>query len=108
MKMRKNKLDTKEIKRLVREGRVHDFYDSTTWRKAACTARTIQHNECQVCKTQGFYSPCEVVHHMKPLKMYPSLALRQDNLQCLCRNCHEEIHGRVRTVGDTQLNIEKW
>ena len=33
-----------------------------------------------------------MVHHVKPLEMYPDLALDLDNLVSLCDDCHDKAH----------------
>lgn len=45
------------------------------------------------------------VHHVRPLEDYPGLALDLDNLESLCRRCHERTkrrktkpHPKVRII----------
>lgn len=50
---------------------------------------------CYRClEMRGDVRAAEVVHHIQPLVDRPDLRLVEDNCQPLCRNCHEEIHGR--------------
>ena len=92
------------LRGLVIENNMHPFYSSEEWRKAAALARQEQHNECQRCKEKGYYSPCEMVHHIKYVKDRPELALTITNLECLCRNCHEEEHAEEKRF----MNEERW
>ncbi len=99
------------IKCLIANNNLHEFYASGEWQALAAAARDEQHNECQRCKARGYYSPCEAVHHIKYVKKYPELALTPENLECLCRKCHEKEHQKRhkkehRNEGFT--NIERW
>lgn len=91
------------IKGLIAKNDLNPFYFSAEWKELAKIARDAQHNECQRCKEKGYYSPCEFVHHIKYVKEYPELALSIENLECLCRNCHEEEHKKNK-----YMNEERW
>jgi 5-methylcytosine-specific restriction protein A len=92
------------IKELIVKGDMHSFYASSAWTALAARVREQQHNECQRCKNRGYYVPCDVVHHKQYVKKRPDMALDEGNLECLCRECHEEEHKRKRPM----LNEEKW
>lgn len=81
------------------------FYNSRLWRNKRKEILIRDNNECQLCKAFGGYKKANVVHHKKELEYFPSLALESDNLQSLCRECHEKIHNRV---SKEDLNEEKW
>ncbi len=50
---------------------------------------------CHRClELRGDIRKSEVVHHIQAVADRPDLRLVADNCQALCRNCHEEIHGR--------------
>ena len=83
------------------------FYNSRTWRNKRKEILIRDNNECQICKGDGRVSKASVVHHIKELEQRPDLALVSFNLQSVCRNCHEALHGREKKV-ITQLNIERW
>lgn len=55
---------------------------------------------CERCLAKGIYKAAEVVHHkikLTPaLAQRPDIALNWDNLEALCRDCHEKEHGRNR------------
>jgi len=53
-----------------------------------------RHPVCEICKKEGRLTPAEVVHHIKSVKERPDLRLEQENLQALCFDCHEKVHGR--------------
>lgn len=93
-----------KLKGMIARNDLHQFYSSEEWRKTAERARIEQHNECQRCKAKGRYSPCEIVHHKMYVKNRPELALTLTNLECLCRDCHEEEHAGERGF----MNQERW
>lgn len=60
------------------------------------------HGECVMCARAGRYvrdragrlcrPRATMVHHIKPIKEHPELALSLDNLMSLCDQCHDEMH----------------
>ena len=95
---------------LIADGNVHPFYTSTEWRSVREKVLKAHHYECYLCRqkgklsTRGNSTPLSI-HHVKPLKRYPKLALspyisdengrRVIQLMPLCHQCHEEIEGRA-------------
>lgn len=69
---------------------------------------------CERCYKEGLIKPAVIVHHKVHITPNnigePSITLNFDNLEALCRECHEEVHrrpekrytvdaeGRVRTA----------
>jgi 5-methylcytosine-specific restriction enzyme A len=100
------------------------FYDSGNWKRLREDVKDRDNNECQECKRKGIvtvdrneYSEKAkrkkiklLVHHIKELEDHPELALEVDNLETVCVDCHNKIHGRVfRFVKREQKwNDEKW
>ncbi|MCM1334280.1 MAG: hypothetical protein NC237_04430 [Eubacterium sp.] len=76
-----------------------------------------QHGECQFCAMRGRYARAELVHHVKPLKRFPSLAYAKTyvdqygrshrQLVALCRACHEEAHGRAPGSSGARVSDER-
>ncbi len=72
---------------------LHRFYKSKEWQ----LARTIKINDangkCERCGALG-----EEVHHKKRLTINNvrdvSVSISQDNLELLCKNCHNKEHKR--------------
>lgn len=93
------------------------FYDSYAWRKLSSEIKNRDNNECQECKRIGLvtidtneYSEQAkrkkiqlVVHHIKELEDYPEFAYDTENLETLCVDCHNRIHGR-----EFKRNENKW
>lgn len=83
------------------------FYRSSDWESIRQQALERDNHECQECKRQGkvHFDSEKVegerksvelnVHHKYELEHYPKLALVLDNLETLCLNCHNKMHGRV-------------
>lgn len=56
---------------------------------------------------KGIYKPAEIVHHIieiDPITIErPEIALNFDNLEAVCRECHNELHenrGRLAKVNE--------
>lgn len=74
------------------------FYKSYAWKKKRIKVLEIDNYECRHCKEQGRlttqHDATLEVDHIKELKDYPELSLEENNLQTLCRTCHNIKHGR--------------
>jgi 5-methylcytosine-specific restriction endonuclease McrA len=76
------------------------FYKSRTWAKCRTAYAKSVGGLCERCKARGMYNPGRIVHH----KVYigpenindPSVTLNWDNLELLCRSCHELEHKSQR------------
>lgn len=69
------------------------FYRSKAWAKVREAAIVRAKGMCEM---PGCYKPAEEVHHIIELTPEnindPDISLNQDNLMCLCRDCHFRIH----------------
>ena len=84
---------------------VEAFYVSWKWRKCRKAFAASKGNLCEKCLARGIIEagskdrPLEV-HHKVPLTAEnvndPKVALNWDNLQLLCKDCHEEEKDRVQ------------
>lgn len=67
------------------------FYNSKAWKKCREGYFHSQNGICEICGNPG-----EEVHHKKyitPTNINnPEITLNWDNLQLLCKNCHNAIH----------------
>ena len=100
---------TEQIKTMIAAGDVSPFYKSRAWRGLALKIIKMRHNECEMCKQRGRYTPAKLVHHVKPLKQAPELAYDSNNLMALCHDCHEAIHERgIYAESKGYRNAEKW
>lgn len=76
----------------------HNFYSSLTWKLKRQEILERDQYECQWCKENGkvttqFDSILEI-DHIKELADHPALALDNDNLRTLCKDCHNKRHKR--------------
>lgn len=83
------------------------FYSTMAWRALREEIRLRDHNECVRCRQNGKVTPADVVHHKKEVELYPELALRSDNLECLCHACHEKTHEKFPNHKEARENKEK-
>lgn len=67
-----------------------EFYDTWAWKQARFEALKAHGRQCLCCgwvpgASEGNWL---VVDHIKPLALFPELALDQSNLQVLCNDCN--------------------
>ena len=82
---------------------VEQFYTSWTWRKCRKSFMQAKGNLCERCLSRGIIEagapdrPLEV-HHKIPLTADnvtdPKVSLSWDNLELLCKTCHDEERER--------------
>ena len=74
-----------------------EFYNSTAWKECRSAYSKSVGNLCERCLDRGLIVPGELVHHrihITPQNINdPNVTLSWDNLECVCRKCHGEIHG---------------
>ena len=84
---------------------IERFYTTRAWRKCRAAFLKDRGGLCEKCLARGIIEagskdrPLEV-HHKVPLTSEnvndPMVALNWDNLQLLCKDCHEEEKDRVQ------------
>jgi 5-methylcytosine-specific restriction endonuclease McrA len=67
------------------------FLQTYEWRKVRMEALKKYGAKCQCCGTTPAHGAIMNVDHIKPRKLFPSLALDINNLQILCHDCN---HGK--------------
>ena len=58
------------------------------WRRLREAALIRDHYWCARCGRR----PADTVHHIVPVTERPDLAMELNNLQSLCRQCHNQLH----------------
>ena len=81
------------------------FYQTVEWKHKRKSILDRDHRECIECAKHGKHSKASFVHHIKHLKDAPELALTDDNLESLCKPCHELMHPQEP---EGFKNVEKW
>lgn len=72
--------------------RLDRFYHSRKWKAARLHVLERDAYRCQVCKRAGRLTVADTVHHITPVKVDPSKRLDLDNLESICRACHNAEH----------------
>ena len=74
---------------------LHNFYKSLAWQIARTVKIEATQGKCERCGAVG-----EEVHHKIRLMVENVndvyISLNQDNLELLCRDCHNDEHGRFK------------
>lgn len=75
---------------------VQKFYKSRKWQKTQALYKMSQHNLCERCGKIGV-----IVHHKEHITSeniwQPDITLNFDNLELLCRECHNKEHFKSKS-----------
>lgn len=90
----------RQLIKLLECGNEHQFYCWGEWLELREYVFTkLDHCECQICRSKGRFRKGYIVHHVKPLRQRPDLALSvydsetgERQLITVCKRCHEELH----------------
>lgn len=109
------------VRRLIAEGRLHDFYISPRWKTLRAEVLKDARYECADCRARGKYTRATTVHHIRRVKQYPEYALSAtyefqgrevENLRPLCAACHEahhpERHAKKHHADGHEVTPERW
>lgn len=84
--------------------KANPFYLSTAWKHKRLEILKRDNYECQWCKAEGKVNTNEhavlEVDHIQELEDHPELALENDNLRTLCKDCHNKRHKRFGFNGN--------
>jgi len=86
----KKQVITKKQKKIIKVTN-DNFLTSYKWRKLRMEVLIKHGRRCQCCGATPDTGAIMNVDHIKPRKLFPSLALDIDNLQVLCHECN---HGK--------------
>ena len=82
-------------KRQRRPGASGRGYDAK-WQKLR-RRKLLEQPWCERCLAEGRYVPATIGHHKQEFAdTYDPARLDSDNIEALCRDCHEREHGRAR------------
>lgn len=72
------------------------FYKSRRWQDTRAAYLSSKQGLCERCLKKGLYHPAVIVHHKVYLTAEnihtPEVSLSWDNLEAVCRECHEAEH----------------
>ncbi len=80
----------REYNRYGRDGDSKSFYNSKAWRRIA-NAQLKREPLCAECLKEGRVTPAEIADHIQPIRE-GGARLDMENLQSLCRACHNRKH----------------
>lgn len=82
------------------------FYKSKEWKFLRLEALQRDNYLCVECLKNGKITPADTVHHIKPLRIDQTGAEDLNNLETVCRACHNKLHReRPKTLKKKKLNI---
>lgn len=88
------------------------FYNSTAWRSARSNYMKKAGGLCERCLKKGLITPAEIVHHK--VRLTPEnitdtkITLAFDNLEALCRQCHEDEHAEGNLYGRQMASKKRY
>lgn len=102
----------------------NQIYKTKTWEELRERVFKLDHYECTRCNHTFFdnglpikFTKATLVHHIYEADKYPEYKYliyvdidgkKYRNLVSLCRDCHEEIHGRIPQAKDGFINEERF
>ena len=73
------------------------FYKSKAWKECRAAYMHSVSGLCEECMKQGIVKAADIVHHKITLDdekaRDPEIALNFENLQAVCIDCHNRLHG---------------
>ena len=82
---------SREYNRYIRDEDSKKFYNSTAWRKLSAL-QLKREPLCAECLKAGRIQHAEIADHIKPIRE-GGARLDINNIQSLCRGCHNRKHG---------------
>lgn len=83
------------------------FYKSKDWKLLRLEALQRDNYLCVECLKNGKITPADTVHHIKPLRIDQTGAEDLNNLETVCRACHNKLHReRPKTLAKKKQNIK--
>jgi len=76
----------------------HSLYYSSRWKRLRLN-QLSKAPLCSYCKAQGLIVAASVADHIKPHKGNDALFYDPDNLQSLCKQCHDSHKQRLEKSG---------
>lgn len=87
-----------------------DFYRSHAWRRCRDAYAASVSGLCERCLKRGLIVAGDEVHHkirLAPENINnPEIALNWENLELLCKSCHDDEHRPVRWRADELGHVE--
>ena len=75
-----------------------------TWRAGILRDEPL----CRPCTEAGFTVAAEHIDHIEPAHLAPERFWDRDNIQPICRDCHERKHAGDRLTLEQVRELEAW
>jgi 5-methylcytosine-specific restriction endonuclease McrA len=76
----------------------HSLYDLREWKRLR-HKQLFKEPLCRFCSTDDHPVAADVADHIKPHKGQLDLFLDGENLQSLCKHCHDSAKARIESKG---------
>lgn len=93
-----DKENNRHYTKFIRKKDRQKIYDSSKWKKVRELALIRDLFLCQECLRNGIETKGDTVHHKIELSEDITLAFELDNLETICRSCHNKHHGREKEI----------
>lgn len=93
---------------------IRQFYGSIAWQRCRQAYASKKKYLCERCLAKGIVKEGVQVHHKKRLTLdninNSAITLNEDNLELLCKECHEAEHAddRTRMFSKRRYVIDKY
>lgn len=88
--------------------RTNRLYNCAQWRKLS-KSFLAENPYCVYCEKEGKATPSQVTDHIKPHNEDLDLFWDYNNLQPLCKKCHDTDKAREESIGFThKIGIDGW
>ena len=77
-----------------RSAQYHSWYSLPVWTDRLRPQQLLREPFCRECRKHGLRTPATVVDHIEPHRGDWSLFADEDNLQSLCKHCHDRKTAR--------------
>lgn len=82
------------------------FYNSKAWIKCRNSFMESKYYVCEICN--GIATICHHKEHLTPENINdPNVTLNWDNLQAVCHECHNKIHGNTNITREGLIFNDK-
>lgn len=75
-----------------------NLYNSKQWQRLRYY-QLLKHPLCKFCADLGLITNARIVDHIQPHKGDESLMFNADNLQSLCKSCHDKVKATIERKG---------
>ena len=82
----------------MKSNQYHNLYNTKQWRRLRYY-QLLKRPLCKFCADLGLIVNATIVDHIKPHKGNESLMFDENNLQSLCKVCHDKVKATIERKG---------